>query len=105
MHTLITGWVKVDHKDRNGLNNQKINLRETDSTHNQANQRAVRGTDSRFKGVCWSGYSWRADIRVNRKRTYLGSFASEEAAARAYDTAAVEKFGEFACTNEMLGLF
>jgi AP2 domain len=104
MHTLLTGWPRVDHEDRNGLNNQRSNLREASVSQNLANQRAVRGKGSRFKGVAWSGWKWRADIRVDRKRTYLGSFSTEEAAAQAYDRAAMEKFGEFACTNKMLGL-
>ena len=45
---------------------------------------------SRFRGVCWSkaAQKWLAKIKVNSVQSYLGSFASEEAAARRYDQAA-----------------
>ena len=42
---------------------------------------------------------WWAKIRVNKKELHLGSFHSEEQAARAYDACARFYFGEFAKTN------
>ena len=50
------------------------------------------GTTSRFKGVCWhvSSGKWRAKC----KEKYLGYHATEEAAARAYNTEA-ERIGHF----------
>jgi hypothetical protein len=45
-----------------------------------------------------------AKIRVDGKRISLGYYSSPEAAARAYDKAALHYFKDFAATNESLGL-
>lgn len=109
MHRLILGEGRpkhfVDHEDGDGLNNRRYNLRWATSTENMRNRRAnTRGT-SRFKGVYLDGHSWRAAIVVRRKKLSLGAFTKERDAARAYDRAAREHFGEFAKTNEDLGLY
>jgi hypothetical protein len=100
MHRLITGEKEkqVDHRDHDGLNNQRFNLRVASDSQNKANKAAPAGS-SRFKGVVWNkGRSkWQAQIKVNKKRRYLGLFVSEEEAAKAYQSAASEMFGEFAC--------
>lgn len=53
---------------------------------------------SRYRGVCWqaSAGKWRAQLQG---RTYLGLFATEEAAARAHDAAAFAAFGGRAALN------
>ncbi len=60
----------------------------------------------RQEGVTWrtARSRWQAQIRVNGKPRYLASFQNEEEAARCYDAAALEAFGEFAYTNAMMGL-
>jgi len=103
MHTLITGWAQVDHRDHNGLNNQRANLRPATHSQNLGNQRKRRGTASRYKGVTPCKRSWQARIRVNGKQTHLGTYGTEEEAARAYDAAARRAFGEFACLNFPVG--
>jgi len=100
MHALITGFRKTDHQDLNELNNRRYNLRDGSDGRNERNQRAQRDRLSRYKGV-W-GYRngrWRAGIQLDKKRTDLGIFDEEEAAARAYDAAAREHFGEYAWLN------
>lgn len=104
MHNLIMGVTKVDHRDHNGLNNQRINLRLASDPQNQGNRRPSVGGASRFKGVSQDKGRWRAKIGFDGSRISLGSFESEEEAALAYDCAASSLFGEFACTNEMSGL-
>jgi hypothetical protein len=98
LHTLLTGWPKVDHRDGDGLNNQLFNLRPVTDAQNLQNARA-RSATSVYKGVGRHCDKWRARIYVSGIRLELGSFALEEEAALAYDRAAREYFGEFACFN------
>ena len=68
-----------------------------------ANQqtRVSAGKTSRFKGVCWdkSKGKWQAGITINRRYIFLGRYADETDAARAYDAAALAAWGEFARLN------
>jgi hypothetical protein len=104
MHRLIlnapTG-VQVDHIDGNGLNNQKSNLRFATSSENMQNSKAKAGAASKFKGVCWNKNEskWVVRIFVDGKRMCLGQYTDEAQAAKVYDKAAREFFGEFACLN------
>jgi hypothetical protein len=109
MHRLILGapaGIEVDHQDRDGLNNQRGNIRLATHSQNQAN--AIkhplfkgRGT-STFKGVTRMPYGrWVARICVDREWKYLGYFASESDAALAYNNAALLHFGEFARLNDV----
>lgn len=59
---------------------------------------------SEYKGVTRRGDRWRAYITVAGKFRSLGPYATAEDAARAYDVAARELFGQYACTNQDLGL-
>lgn len=104
MHQEVIGkpeaGLEIDHKDRDGLNNQRSNLRFVTHSENMMGQKTIKGT-SRFKGVSWraSSNKWRALIRVGGRLNHLGYFTDEEDAARAYDAAALEHFGEFARLN------
>jgi len=107
MHRLINNTpddMVTDHRDGDGLNNQRANLRTATHLQNTMNRRAKRGGTSRYKGV-WSdpnprnSKQWRSAIRLNGKIKYLGRFHTEDAAGEAYARAAVEHFGEFANTG------
>lgn len=102
MHKLITGHAETDHKNHDGLDNRRSNLRDTTKRTNSQNRRpSITPQSSSFKGVYWrpERKRWIAKIVVDGRRRQIGSFATEEEATRAYDVAAVEIFGEFACTN------
>lgn len=99
MHCQIMGSVWIDHKDCDGLNNQRHNLRPATNSQNQANRRPNKNTRSGFKGVSWNDDSWMARIQVNGKRHFLGEFPTSTQAAIAYDEAAIKYFGEFARVN------
>ncbi len=105
MHRVILAANQdVDHKDGDGLNNTKENLRECSTSQNIANQRVRLGPKSSlFKGVHFSkkGRTWLASIKINGKRTWLGSYRTEVEAAITYNRAAVLLFGEFAKTNSI----
>lgn len=85
-----------DHIDRNPLNNTRANLRPATRSQNAINTAWRSG---RFRGVRKAGVFWRAEIKSNGKRYSLGTYATEEDAALAYDIAAIEKHGEFAALN------
>lgn len=108
MHRVILGItdpkVFCDHRDGDGLNNRRSNLRQcTDTQNKQNSRRRIGNLTSRFRGVSLKRESgrWRAAIGGGAKRTklYLGTFKSEEEAARVYDAAALKHFGEFARLN------
>lgn len=93
---------EIDHRDLDGLNNRRSNLRVCSNRQNHQNQRPRSDRKTAFKGV--SAYSqrpglWRARICLHGKRLHLGCFDSAEAAALAYDNAARLYFGAFARTN------
>ncbi len=107
MHQLILpGLKQIDHRNHNGLDNQKRNLRACNDHQNQGNQVLQKNKSSRFKGVSWNRKSqrWEARIWDDGKNKSLGLFADETYAAIVYDTTAKKVFGEFACTNHDLGL-
>ena len=109
MHRLINKTPKgigTDHINGNGLDNRRVNLRTCNTAQNQWNRGLDPTNKSGYKGVnCRPNLSikrWRAEIAVNGKRLHLGYFKTAEAAAHAYDLAALQHHGRFAVTNIML---
>lgn len=99
MHHLVMGRKGIDHRDHDGFNNQKRNLRDATGRQNMANKRS-KHTARYLKGTFPNGCGrWVAYIRPDGRKLHLGTFDSEAEAARAYDAAAIEFFGEFACLN------
>lgn len=82
-HTPDGHKVVVDHKDNDKLNNRADNLQLTTKRHSTSKD---RGGTSKYTGVCWNkaDKKWRAQIRINGKKKYLGSFDKEEDASKAY---------------------
>lgn len=103
MHRLILGFpdLDVDHRDGNGLNNVRENLRLVTNQLNQANARKQVNGRSDFKGVSWHSGSrqWQVFLCVNNKPQYVGASKNQVEAARMYDAAALLAFGQFAKLN------
>lgn len=100
---MSTVGIVYDHKDVDCFNNQKYNLRITTYQLNNANKfkRLAVGSTSKYKGVSvYRDGRFRGRLIFNRKQIHLGIFDTEIEAAKAYNKAAIEKFGEFARLNE-----
>jgi hypothetical protein len=93
----------VDHRDHNGLNCRRDNMRLCSVGQNMMNSRKMTTltADSQHKGVSRSHgcRSWTARIFANGRHIHLGSFRSALEAAAAYDLAAQKYFGCYAFTN------
>lgn len=107
LHRFIAGIenpkVQVDHANNNGLDNRRENLRVCGQSQNNANMRKPRHNTSGFKGVTWFAArgKWVAQIVVRGQHKTLGYFTSREAAAKAYNDAALAGFGKFAKVNHL----
>ena len=102
MHSAIIGKVKgmdIDHKDGDGLNNQKGNLRHCTHTENVRYRKIGKNNTTGYKGVSIHKGQIRAQIGYEKHYIHIGYFQTLEDAAKAYDKKAVELFGPFALTN------
>jgi hypothetical protein len=107
MHRIImnaTTGTYVDHINGDGLDNRRENLRFSTLSQNSCNSKVHSNSGSGLKGVAYYRGRWMAQIQMLGKRKHLGSYLTKEEAARVYDKAALELHGEFARTNEMMGL-
>lgn len=105
MHRVILNaprGVSVDHKNRNGLDNRRTNLRLATRSENQANSLPPPGVHG-FRGVRKTKYGWRAVITKDKKQILIGRYNTKEDAAAAYNIKAAEIFGEFATLNNIQG--
>lgn len=100
MHRVIDGRSKeevpnLDHRDGDGLNNRKKNLRAATQEQNFGNVCIRAHSTTGFKGVRRSGNGFSATFRSK----HLAQFRNAEDAARAYDATARAHYGAFACVN------
>lgn len=89
MHRELLGvtdpTVRIDHRDRDGLNNSRSNLRHTNHSQNALNAVRPTGKDSKYIGVRRSGKRWCARASWDGVRWNCGTYDTEEQAAHAYD--------------------
>lgn len=103
VHQFLMPGVLVDHRNRDRLDNRRSNLRPATVAQNSANKSRYSNNTSGYKGVTESESGgkprWVARAGIHGKRVYLGFFKSAEEAARAYDKAMLDAYGEFAALN------
>lgn len=100
MHRMINktpDGLRTDHRDGNGLNNTRSNLRTATAVQNGQNRAPNSKGSSKYKGVHWhrKASRWRAEIRLNGRLHHLGLFLDERKASAAYNERAKQEFGEF----------
>jgi hypothetical protein len=90
--------VEVDHRDGNGLDCRRSNLRIATRSQNAMN---VEAKPQRFKGVIKNtrGHLWYAQLWQQGKYYVSRGHKTEIDAAYAYDVLAREHHGEFAWLN------
>lgn len=101
LHRLVLAaplGLTVDHRDRDGLNNQRSNLRIATYSQQNLNQRLRADNTSGHRGIYWEPRRncWRVCINYQRKQIHIGQFKDKNAAIAAYQTKARELYGEFA---------
>lgn len=106
LHRLIMGFPdgkQVDHKDRDGLNCRRENLREATQNQNMQNMRMRTSNKSGFRGVCFKKGNitrpWIAQIRNGKTNVCIGRFSTAKEAAVAYNAASLKIHGEFGYRN------
>lgn len=104
LHHFIMGRrERVDHRNGDGLDNRRQNLRFATRAENQRNASVRADSLTGLKGVTFArdrGYYRAVIMGPDRKRRWLGNFQDPKEAARAYNQAAFTLFGEFARVNK-----
>ena len=98
-HRQAAGYAGADHANRIGTDNRDINLRKATPAQQVANQARRSDNTSGYRGVYLFRGKWIARIKVDGKQRHLGTFATKEDAARAWNAAASVEWGAFACLN------
>lgn len=96
---IIDNKIRLDHKNRNGLDNRKENLRIADQSQNMINY--VRKNKTGYRGVSQRGNTYFANLEIKGKDIFLGNFKTAQEAALAYNRGAIKHFGEFAILNKI----
>jgi hypothetical protein len=99
LHRFITDapkWFDVDHKDRNGLNNQKGNLDVCEHSKNMMNRSKQKNNKSGYKGVTYhkTNKRFQATITFNGKQKHLGYYNTALEASKAYEVKYEENMSE-----------
>ena len=90
----------VDHRDGDGLNNIRPNLRLVTRSQNLQNSRRSKRNTSGHKGVSWNKArgKWSANIGHDSELIHLGLYSTREEAYAAYCEASAKFHGAFGRT-------
>lgn len=78
---------ELDHIDGDKRNNRIENLRVCNKNENLQNRNKNYNSSSKYKGVSYITRKdrWLSSVEVNKKSYYIGTFKTQEEAAKAYD--------------------
>ena len=87
----------IDHKNGNGLDNRKSNLRYCRQRFNIINRKIGKHNKSGHKGVSFNKLSncWESYININNKRIHLGNHKNKEDAIKTRIAGEIKYHGEF----------
>lgn len=94
LHAFLTGWSRTDHRNGNGLDNRRCNLREASAPQNGANIHVRSDNTSGHIGVCWDQENSKWLVRSGHR--HVGRFADFDEAVQARHIAMAARYGEFA---------
>lgn len=120
-HGLLDESKFTDHRDHDGLNCQKYNLRQCTRAENNKNRISAKNSSSKYLGVSLkvshkkyntsngikisTSKIWVATMTIDNKHRYLASFPfteeGEKQAAKKYNEMATKHHGEFANLNQI----
>lgn len=104
MHEFVHGKTDelIDHKNGDGLDNRRVNLRAANKVLNAANSKIRSDNTSGYKGVYRNKQlTYYSQLTYKGKTFNLGTFKTIRDAAIAYNQAALNYFGEFARLNNV----
>lgn len=111
LHRFIFGLTKennveVDHKDHNGANNIKKNLRIGTRTQNAMNMAKFKKTESGYHGIYWgrTNNKWKVEIWENKNRRYLGLYSNLEEAIKIRKEAEEKYYKDWSYENSTKGV-
>lgn len=94
---------EIDHINGVRNDNRICNLRECNRNQNNSNKKAKINSKSGVKGVRWNekNRKWIAEIGVNSRSKYLGSYENIEDAKQAYQNASITIYGQYSKQEEL----
>ena len=94
---------EIDHKDGNGLNNQRSNLRIATRSQNAMNIGTKSDNTSGYKGVSWriDHKKWQVQIKVNGKTIHFGYYNNKVVVVKVYNEATIKYHKKFANINKI----
>ena len=103
LHNLLLNSKNIDHKNGNGLDNRRSNIRKANQSQNNMNKKIAKNNTSGFKGVHYDKTTnkWKLQIRKNRKFVFNKLVNTKEEGAILYNKKAIELFGDFVKINQI----
>lgn len=93
----------VDHRDHDGLNNRKYNLRVSDNRFNQYNTSKKKTSNQKYKNIRELGDDrWQIRMRTPSGKRIHKNVKGEELAVKTYNELAIKYHGEFAYLQEYI---
>ena len=96
-NNFLNNKIKIKNNNKMVFTNSYIFLRK--KTKNKKGLSLKRKRSSKYRGVSKNGNHWQALIMHNKNYLYIGTYNSEELAARMYDLISIKKKGINSKTN------